>query len=204
MSQKQQGKDGIYFDWLKDIEGYHLPQWEELPNIGLYMDQIMILILDYLGKFDISSGDENTVTPAMINNYVKMKVIPAPVKKKYSRVHLAYLIIICTLKKSFEISQIRRIIPYGIEEERVKCLYSSFVKQRETMMKDIFSKRMISIDFEKFIDGEPIETANYTDVFKLFTAKLIGGEEGEQGEAGAEKNSPEEPSEKKKKKKEKV
>ncbi|MDO4743231.1 MAG: DUF1836 domain-containing protein, partial [bacterium] len=122
MLQKQHDKDAVYNEWLKYIEGYHLPQWDDLPNIGLYMDQIMILILDYLGKFDIISDNENTVTPAMINNYVKMKVIPAPVKKKYSRVHLAYLIIICTLKKSFEISQIRQIIPYGIEEDRVKYL----------------------------------------------------------------------------------
>ena len=51
----------------------------------------------------------------MINNYVKHGMMPAPVKKKYSREHVAYLIIICSLKQALPISDIKELI-----ERRVK------------------------------------------------------------------------------------
>ncbi|MDO4743232.1 MAG: hypothetical protein Q4B04_04275, partial [bacterium] len=80
---------------------------------------------------------------------------------------------------------------------------SSFVSQRESVMKDIFVKKMICIDFENFIGREPIEIANYTDIFKLFTGKLIGKDDVEQKPVKSEKKNSDEPAEKKKKKKEK-
>ena len=41
--------------------------------------------------------NDTIITHSMINNYVKLGIMPAPVKKKYSREHIAYLIIICCL-----------------------------------------------------------------------------------------------------------
>ena len=67
-----------------------LPKWEELPDIELYMDQVIALTNRYLGN----RTKEKMLTSSMVNNYVKMKVMRAPVKKKYTRVHLIYLIVI--------------------------------------------------------------------------------------------------------------
>ncbi len=37
------------FNRLEDmIRGYSLPEWEELPDIELYMDQVITLISKYL------------------------------------------------------------------------------------------------------------------------------------------------------------
>ena len=84
-----------------------LPRWEELPDLELYMDQILSLTERYLGTSD---GGRKGLTAAMVNNYVKLGVMPAPVKKKYTRLHLAYLLIICTLKPVLPIDEIGRML----------------------------------------------------------------------------------------------
>ena len=79
-----------------------IPLWNELPELDLYMDQIIVLMEKYLG----SSQEDKLITPSMINNYVKLGIIPRPTKKKYSKTHIAYLIIICSLKQVMPIADI--------------------------------------------------------------------------------------------------
>ena len=81
----------------------------------------------HLNTFAMSSLDKQ-ITSSMINNYVKQKIIPAPVKKKYSKMHLAYLIIICILKQSLSISSISKMIPSDLNEQEIMLVYTSFVK----------------------------------------------------------------------------
>ena len=98
---------------------------EDIPNIDLYMDQVV----SYLPRQSVG-GKAPAMTPAMINNYVKQKIIPAPVKKKYSKMHLAYLIIVCILKQTLSISMISKIIPPDLNEEEITAVYASFVKNQ--------------------------------------------------------------------------
>lgn len=105
---------------------FSLPKWNELPDLELYMDQVITLISKYLNFFGVSDGGKR-VTPSMINNYVKLGTIPPPQKKRYSRIHLAYLLIVCTLKQTLDMSTIKRLIPVGIDEGAVEQLYNSFV-----------------------------------------------------------------------------
>ena len=114
--------------WLDSLAQFDLPDWDSLPQLDLYMDQVILLLKRYLYPLD-SGGDERSITASIINNYVRMKVIPPPVKKKYSRVHLAYLVIICTLKQSLSISCIQRMLPEEHSEEAARQLYTGFVGQ---------------------------------------------------------------------------
>lgn len=107
---------------------YHLPHWEDLPAIPLYMDQVVLLLNRYLEIFSVVANEDKLITSTMINNYVKMKIIPAPVKKKYSTVHMAYLIMVCILKQTLSISVISQMIPADLTEEEIKAVYASFVK----------------------------------------------------------------------------
>ena len=95
-------------EWLDKLERFDLPDWDSLPQLDLYMDQVILLLTQYLSPLE-RYGEEKAITASIINNYVRMKVMPPPVKKRYSRVHLAYLIIICTLKQSLSISCIQRM-----------------------------------------------------------------------------------------------
>ena len=87
-----------------------LPKWEELPDIDLYMDQVIALMNRYLDN----RTKDKMITPSMVNNYVKMKVMPAPVKKKYTREHLMYLIIICVLKQVMPLSSVETVLKDGL------------------------------------------------------------------------------------------
>jgi hypothetical protein len=96
------------------LENVRLPRWRELPDLELYMDQLISLMGRYLKDYP-GSGDKG-LTAAMVNNYVKQKVIPAPDKKKYDREHLAYLIMICVLKPVVPIPQVAAMIEGEIGE----------------------------------------------------------------------------------------
>ena len=110
------------------LKEYHLPDWEELTEIPLYMDKVVLLLNRYLALFSAVANDDKLITSTMITNYVKMKLIPAPVKKKYSKIHMAYLIIVCVLKQTLSISVISQMLPPDLSEEDLKKTYTAFVK----------------------------------------------------------------------------
>lgn len=90
------------------VAGLTLPRWDELPDLELYMDQVLSLMERYLGAYP--GYDRKGLTASMVNNYVKQGVMPPPVKKKYNRTHLAHLVMICVLKGSFPIELIKNLI----------------------------------------------------------------------------------------------
>ena len=81
---------------MQDILNMALPQWELLPDIGLYMDQV-ITLMDRTFSPALPKGE---MTKSMVNNYVKVGMIPRPVGKKYDREHLAMLLMICVFKQA--------------------------------------------------------------------------------------------------------
>lgn len=103
-----------------------LPRWEELPSIELYKEQVLELLDLVLKPLGIKP-----ITASMINNYTKLGWIPAPIKKKYSRKHVAHIFVIALLKDVFEISEICR----GIQLEKSRLgfseAYNRFIEELE-------------------------------------------------------------------------
>ncbi len=113
--------------WEKFMNRFKLPMWDDIPDFGLYMEQVVVLLKQYLDYLPEEMNDrQQIITSAMINNYVRTKIMPVPVKKKYFRVHIAYLIMICTLKQSMNFADLKNLIPVDIPEEEVKDIYESF------------------------------------------------------------------------------
>ena len=113
--------------WESILKEYAIPKWDDLPTIDHYMDQVIALMSQYLKNFASAA-----ITPPMINNYVKLKAMPAPYKKKYSRIHIAYLIMISTLKYALSIPTIQIIIPLLDSEDEVRSMFELFaVNQRK-------------------------------------------------------------------------
>ena len=104
-----------------------LPQWDDLPDFGLYMDQVLSLMDRYLNL--PANTDEKGLTASMVNNYVKTGVIPAPEKKKYSRIHLASLVVVCTLKPVLPLAVIQKIISDVLGEDAPQRSYNAFCEQ---------------------------------------------------------------------------
>ena len=66
-----------------DFLQLHIPRYEELPAISLYLDQVISILNQTLTPF-FEEGEDKIITGAMVNNYVKHKVIEPPRKKRYT------------------------------------------------------------------------------------------------------------------------
>ena len=117
--------------WEKYLERFWLPEWKELPDLGLYMDQVVKLLQDYLDYMPPEMKDGQTITAAAINNYVRIKVMPEPQKKRYYRVHIAYLIMICTLKQALRLSELQTLLPGDLPEDEVRRTYDAYVRRHQ-------------------------------------------------------------------------
>lgn len=95
--------------WLEQLEKFEFQSYEKLPDIDLYMDQMITYLERQLAIFATSSMDKQ-ITSSMINNYVKGEVISAPILKKYNREHLALIEEVCTLKQVLSIAEVKQII----------------------------------------------------------------------------------------------
>lgn len=113
--------DKIYIEKLQTRK---IPLWNELPELDLYMDQIIVLMEKYLGN----NPEDKLITPSMINNYVKLGIVPPPTKKKYSKIHIAYLIIICSLKQVMPIADIKILIEEKIKDSSIEELLNEYSK----------------------------------------------------------------------------
>ncbi|MBR6114413.1 MAG: DUF1836 domain-containing protein [Oscillospiraceae bacterium] len=115
--------------WESYLDSFRLPDWEEIPDFGLYMEQVTALLKEYLDYFPPELKEEQFITAATINNYVRIKVMPEPVKRRYYREHIAYLIIILALKHSLSIALIQKIIPMGLTKDEVCRIYTDFAAE---------------------------------------------------------------------------
>lgn len=112
--------------WKNYLNEYELPSWDNIPDIGLYMEQVITLLKQYLDYLPPELKEEQFITAATINNYVRLKVIPEPIKKRYFRPHIAYLIMVLTMKQGIEISLIKKLIPSDLSEEEIKSYYEEY------------------------------------------------------------------------------
>lgn len=87
----------------------HLPRFEELPTLDLYMDQV-ISVTDQVLRPLYPGPDDPILTPTMIHNYVKQHLVEAPVRKRYTRTHLAALLLVALLKQVFSMAEIRWLL----------------------------------------------------------------------------------------------
>ena len=101
------------------------PKWDELPELELYLDQVLLYVNNVCGS-SISAADKG-LTASMINNYVKHGYITKPVKKKYQRRQVARLIAITTLKTVFSIQEISATLNLLHKEADSRELYDDFV-----------------------------------------------------------------------------
>lgn len=152
----------------KKYEKIAFPRWASLPEIDLYMDQLIGFFEKKLAF--LFSEDEKGVTSTMINNYVKHKVIMPPVKKKYSREHIAYLFVVITLKKAFSMSEIKAFIEKMSKKKTANIAYDSFCGAVEDACEAVFEGR----DVPKTEGVDPLlRSAALAVAFKLYSQSLL-------------------------------
>ncbi|MGT2960552.1 DUF1836 domain-containing protein [Streptococcus caballi] len=101
------------------------PKWAELPEIDLYLDQVLLYV-NQVTRSAIFQNDKG-LTASMINNYVKHGHVDKPVKKKYSRKQVARLIVITALKNVFSIQEISQTLEILTADNHSQQAYDGFV-----------------------------------------------------------------------------
>lgn len=127
----------------KEIKDFHLPRWNELPNIDLYIDQLVCLLEEYLSGYikNDNEKEEKIITKTMINNYVKQNIIEPPQNKKYNKEHMASLFVIFVLKQVYSINDIKKLICLAMETSPIEQAYNRFCSELEKAIRIVFAEK---------------------------------------------------------------
>ena len=118
---------------LNSIRSFSLPRYDEIPNVGLYLEQTSKYLNEYLGCL----GDCG-LTGSMISNYVKMGLISNPVKKQYNREQIGYLFFIAIAKSVLSMDDIRLLIQMQRNAYDSRKAYEYFRLELENVLFYVF------------------------------------------------------------------
>lgn len=108
--------------WQQQLGKTQLLHWNELPDMALYVDQMLSLVNDRLSGLGLSP-----LSKSMINNYVKKGVIMAPIKKKYSTNQVAAITIINLLKGIYSLDSLQAAFAQVEINDYPQAVYDRFV-----------------------------------------------------------------------------
>lgn len=159
-------------EWGEALLSVHLPRWEELPELDLYMDQVITLVDQYLSPIIIQPEKNARLTPSMVNNYVKKEMIPPPVKKRYNRKHVAFLIAITLLKQVLTISEIKNGILFQGKAIGIRNAYNDYCEIQEKAIHQV-CLQATKQTYEEQVQVIPIEYLAAHSASKAFANKLL-------------------------------
>ena len=116
------------------LQGYRPIAWELIPDLGLYMDQVITFVERQC--MELFMEGDRIFTPSMVNNYVKIGLLDRPVAKKYGRDQLAQLLMICILKQSISAENMKALVrpPEGVS---MQAHYESFCQMEVSVFKSL-------------------------------------------------------------------
>ena len=119
------------------LHSFRLPAYNEIPDVGLYLDQVVKYINSFFSDFP-----EMNVTPSMISNYVKLKIISSPHKKTYSRDQIAGFIFVVCVKTVLSMDNIRECLSMVPTFPAVEDAYRFFTDKMQIIL-DLFDEEKI-------------------------------------------------------------
>ena len=115
------------------VREFRLPGYEQIPDVGLYLEQTVRYIDDHLAPLPNIS-----ITNSMVSNYVKQGLIKNPVKKLYDREQIAYLIFIALAKSVLSLDDIRLLIKLQGESYPPQRAYEYFAEEFSNVLHYVF------------------------------------------------------------------
>ena len=115
------------------LKDFRLPRYNEIPTVGLYLEQATKYIAEYLAPLG-----EYTLTPSMISNYVKKGLIANPVKKQYGREQIAYLFFIAMAKSVLSLDALTGFIKLQQRTYPLPKAYDYYCEQFESLLRFSF------------------------------------------------------------------
>ena len=157
--------------WEKYLTAFTLPAWEERPAFDLYIDQVVSLAAQYLNFLPADEHGNPAITASAVNNYVRLKLMPPPRKKRYSRLHLAYLMLICILKQSMSMTYVKRMLPPDLSLGEMHALYDQCAREHKATC--LYFAQQVRQNAQDVMNGAPGETAAVERL--IFCSAIIAG-----------------------------
>ena len=120
------------------IKEFSFPRYNDIPNVGLYLEQVVKYISEYLcplGSFSL--------TGSMVSNYVKKGLVENPVKKQYDRKQIASLIFIAVAKNVLSMDDILLLFKMQEKSYEPKRAYDYFCNELENVLGYVFGLKDI-------------------------------------------------------------
>ena len=154
---------------LQSLEKVEYIKSEDIPNIDLYMDQVLTFMDRKLRSAVRPQTEDRILTKTMINNYAKNKLLPPPEKKRYSKEHVLMLIFIYYFKNILSINDIQTLLTpitqkyfKSMTEKDMTYIYNEVFsmekEQIESLKKDLLRKYKTAQD--TFGDADEEDQAN--------------------------------------------
>jgi len=115
------------------IRDFHMPRFGELPDMGLYLEQVVKYINTALAPLECLE-----LTPSMVSNYVKKGIIGKPVKKQYYAEHIAYLFFTVLAKNMASIEDIGLLMDLQKKSYPLPLSYNYLCDELENMLFFVF------------------------------------------------------------------
>lgn len=147
---------------------------EDIPNIDLYMDQVTTFMDAHLASTK-RYPDDKILTKTMINNYTKNNLLPPSNKKKYSKEHVLFLILIYYLKSFLSIKDIETLLS-PIKEQYFSAkdeldltdIYEEIFQSQNTQLTSIIEEiKQAFARSEKTFADAPEENRDTLQIFAL-------------------------------------
>lgn len=149
---------------------------EDIPELDLYMDQVIQLFEGKLSKLK-RNEDDKVLTKTMINNYAKAKLLMTVKNKKYSKEHLILMSLIYDFKGILSINDIKLLLDNIVqkyengEEYDLRLLYKKYLeisKDDNEEFKNIIDKKL-----DKLANNN--EDGDFEDKFLLISSMISMG-----------------------------
>ncbi len=166
---------------LHQIRQFSLPRYDEIPNVGLYLEQTAKYISEY-----VSVLGDYALTGSMISNYVKKGLVANPVKKQYDRDQIAYLLFIAVAKSVLSMEDIRLLFQLQKGTYEPRKAYDYFRLELENVLHYVFGLKgdLATVGRDQTEAKTMLRTTIITVAHKVYLEKYFAAYHQEQSEQG--------------------
>lgn len=117
---------------------FHLPEYSEIPGVGLYLEQTLKYINETFSQFKSVQ-----LTKSMISNYVKLGYLKRPVKKQYDREQIASLLFIAVSKQVLSMDNIGKFFRMQKAVLYTEDAYTAFKADFDYLLDIVWNQKVM-------------------------------------------------------------
>jgi len=154
----------------QQMQDFRLPRYSGIPDVGLYLEQVVKYIDQQLAPLGVPA-----LTGSMVSNYVKKDLISSPVKKRYDRDQIVYLMFIALAKSIMSLDDVAEFIRLQERTYTTEVAYNYFCMELENMLFFVFGlkDRMDTVGVESTDEKTMLRNCIIAISHKIYLEKFI-------------------------------